>query len=289
MTRFRDADVIIDVENGLPYFSPLWRRRPSLCLVHHVHTDQWHLTASPVRWLSACQAVERRVMPAIYRNRIFVAVSNSTAENLIAIGVPKDHIRVIESGVDIPLVPAAEQSKTTLRFPQSPVVRHKRVDLLLDSWAIASQEIPGAGLIIAGDGPEIGEPARESGDHPSSGNRRMCFRRNEATPASRGRHCEHGVPRRMGTVDHGLPAAGTPALAVDAPGIRDTVIDDVTGVLVRQFRGRVGVRLAIAWIRFSADGERRERLGGARRRAEQFGWDQTIDRWQSVLEAGHHD
>ena len=40
-TRFRRADVVIDVENGLPYFSPFWRRSPSLCLVHHVHTDQW--------------------------------------------------------------------------------------------------------------------------------------------------------------------------------------------------------------------------------------------------------
>ena len=52
--RFRDADIVIDVQNGMPYFSPLWRRRPSVCVVHHVHTDQW-----ATRFAAGC-----RVLPA---------------------------------------------------------------------------------------------------------------------------------------------------------------------------------------------------------------------------------
>ena len=39
-TRLRRADILIDVSNGVPFFSPLWRRRPSVCLALHYHGDQ---------------------------------------------------------------------------------------------------------------------------------------------------------------------------------------------------------------------------------------------------------
>src|SRR5687768_14743078 len=38
---FRDVDLVVDVANGMSYMTPLWRRRPSVCFVNHVHTDQW--------------------------------------------------------------------------------------------------------------------------------------------------------------------------------------------------------------------------------------------------------
>src|ERR1700722_6440808 len=60
--NFRDADVVVDVENGVPFFSPIWRRGPVLCLVHHVHGPQWRLhfnrVVAQVGW-----ALERWAMP----------------------------------------------------------------------------------------------------------------------------------------------------------------------------------------------------------------------------------
>src|SRR5438105_10217106 len=49
LSRHRDADVVVDVENGVPFFSPFYRRRPLLCFVNHVHAEQWKmLFPSPV-------------------------------------------------------------------------------------------------------------------------------------------------------------------------------------------------------------------------------------------------
>ena len=45
--RFRDWDLVVDVENGVPFFSPLWRKGPVVCLVHHVHVDQWSMYFAP--------------------------------------------------------------------------------------------------------------------------------------------------------------------------------------------------------------------------------------------------
>src|SRR5579862_1322538 len=78
---YRRWDLVVDVSNGLPYFAPLWRRGPSLCFVHHVHTDQWRERFAPPI-ATMLRSIERAGVPAVYRNRLFVAVSDSTASAL---------------------------------------------------------------------------------------------------------------------------------------------------------------------------------------------------------------
>src|SRR5207253_2082911 len=73
----RDVDLVVDVANGMPFFASLWRRRPTLCLVNHVHTQQWGLWLSPAM-ASFGRMIERQAMPWAYRGHLFVAVSQST-------------------------------------------------------------------------------------------------------------------------------------------------------------------------------------------------------------------
>jgi glycosyltransferase involved in cell wall biosynthesis len=282
--RLRRADVLIDVENGLPYFSPLWRRKPSLCLVHHVHTDQWG-DRFPGPVAAACRVIENRVMPAVYRNRMFVAVSESTADDLWDIGVPRSHIRTIESGVDLPVAGTAERSEEPLFISLNRLVPHKRVDLLLKAWALAAGRIPGR-LMVLGDGPELAHLRHSAANLP----------RVEVT----GRVSEEVKNRLLAeawgivsTAHHegwGMSimeaaAAETPALAIDAPGIRDAIVDGVTGVLVRAPQSELPAAFADALVSFASDVDGRKRLGvAARERAVQFSWERTIDRWEDILE-----
>src|SRR3982750_2866112 len=37
----RDADVALEVVNGIAFFTPLWLRKPRVTLVHHVHRDHY--------------------------------------------------------------------------------------------------------------------------------------------------------------------------------------------------------------------------------------------------------
>ena len=37
----RDADVVLEVINGIAFFTPLWLRAPRVALVHHVHQDHY--------------------------------------------------------------------------------------------------------------------------------------------------------------------------------------------------------------------------------------------------------
>ena len=59
-------DVVVDVQNGIPFASTWAGRTPVVVLVHHVHREQWPVVYGPVRsrigwWL------ESRLAPRVYR------------------------------------------------------------------------------------------------------------------------------------------------------------------------------------------------------------------------------
>ena len=62
----RDWDLLVDTENGLPYFSPLWRNKPILACVYHVHSEQWSQRFSPPV-ATIGRFVESKIMPIVYR------------------------------------------------------------------------------------------------------------------------------------------------------------------------------------------------------------------------------
>ena len=43
----RDADVVLEVVNGITFLTPLWLRKPRVTLVHHIHRDHYVDRARP--------------------------------------------------------------------------------------------------------------------------------------------------------------------------------------------------------------------------------------------------
>jgi glycosyltransferase involved in cell wall biosynthesis len=284
MTRFRRADVVIDVENGVPYFAPLWRRRPKLCLVHHVHTDQW-ATRFPNAVAAALQWLESRVMPRVYRRCRFVAVSESTSIALQAIGVKAEQICVIEHGTPAPLPGTQPKAASPTFLCLSRLVPHKRVDVVLEAWRSVVNQLPGR-LLIAGDGPELEAIRRQARDiagvevvgRVSEEEKYRLLR--EAWALVCASHHEG-----WGMTILEAASVGTPSLAIAAPGVRDAVIDGVTGVLVPgQPDGHLPAALAHAWVEFASDEHALTAMGeAARKRAEGMDWATAVDRWASLV------
>ena len=285
LSRFRDADVVIDAENGFPYFSPLWRRRPSICLVYHVHTDQWE-TRFPRQVAAWCRAIEAQLMPMVYRNRTFVAISRSTADALVDIGVRESAIKVIEPGIDVPTGPVPTKSEEPLFLSLNRLVPHKRIDLLLEAWKVAATTTPGR-LVVVGDGPELGDLRRLASDIPRVEVRGRVNEEEKQELLARAWavvSAAHHEGWGMSVME--AAALGTPAVAVEARGIRDAIIDGATGILVRvRDEAEIPQAFAEAMIDLVKDDERRRVLGRcAQRRARDFGWDLFVERWEAVLE-----
>jgi glycosyltransferase involved in cell wall biosynthesis len=273
--RFQESDVLVDVENGIPFFSPLWRRGPVVCLVHHIHQDQWKLRfPTPLAVLG--RVLEERAMPLVYRRSLFLCVSPSTAFALSGIGVPTERIRVLPMGVDAGPV-SDQRSSTPLYLALGRLVPHKRLDLLLQIWEQVRGRVGGR-LVIAGEGPERQRIESLAGDGVEVVGRVSDAEKRELL--SRAWLLVHSAFQEgWGIVVTEAAAAGTPTLAFDVPGVRDAVHDGETGVLAR-----TEAEFAGEWISLAADRWRRERMGAAaRRHAEGISWSDTVDTFLGVL------
>jgi glycosyltransferase involved in cell wall biosynthesis len=271
----RAADVVVDVSNGIPYFSPLWQRAPVVCLVHHVHTAQWRMSFGPPmaavgRWL------ESRVVPRVYARSRFVAVSDSTRQALIGLGVDDRHVTTIEMGTRRPPIESARS--TVPRFlVLGRLVPHKRVALALDMWERVRPRTAGS-LVVVGDGPELGRLRAMAGaDVEFTGYLDDAAKWRELAVATLLVHPAHH--EGWGTVIMEAAAAGVPTVGFDVAGVRDSIVDGTTGILTVDEGAFVD-----AWIRLASDEGTRSRMGAAAQaRATSFDWDDAVDAFERVL------
>jgi glycosyltransferase involved in cell wall biosynthesis len=274
LRNYRDTDLIVEVCNGMPFLAPLWSRRPVLCLVNHVHTDLW-----PIRFRPPVSTVgrniERVVLPWVHRRNLFLTVSASTAENLRQMKVGRDRIRQICNGVQEP-DPPTPRSPDPLFLAIGRLVDYKRLDLLLRLWDRV-RHVVGGKLVIAGDGPE--RPRLEALAGPGveftgwvseqDKHRLLCSAWLLMHPA---------LIEGWGIVVSEAAIRGTPAVAFDVPGLRDSVVHGQTGMLVH-----TEGQFASAWASLAINERRREQLGReARTRALRLHWSAAVEGFAEV-------
>jgi glycosyltransferase involved in cell wall biosynthesis len=284
LRNFRDADLIVEVCNGMPFLAPLWSRRPVLCLVNHVHTELWSIRFRPPV-ATAGRNVERLVMPWVHRRNLFLTVSGSTAESLQRMRVGRDRIRQICNGVVEP-DPLTPRSPDPLFLAIGRLADYKRIDLLLRLWDRV-RHVVGGKLVVAGDGPErprlqaLAGPGVEFTGWVSEQekHRLLCSAWLLIHPA---------LIEGWGLVVAEAAIRGTPAVAFDVPGLRDSVVHGQTGMLVR-----TEGQFASVWASLAINERRRERLGrAARTRALRLHWSAAVEGFADVAEeaikrAGH--
>jgi glycosyltransferase involved in cell wall biosynthesis/SAM-dependent methyltransferase len=279
----RDADLIVDVVNGMPYFTPLWWNRPRLCLVHHVHGEQWkHYFPAAVAGVGSF--VERRLMPRAYRNTNVIAISDSTRTSLQDIGFRPDRIHLMHSGLDDDLFdePVPERAEPMfLAFGR--LAPNKGFDRLLDLWEQVRPQTGGT-LVIAGDGPERERLLARAGAGVEFTGRVSEERKRELLGSAWLLvHTAH--QEGWGLVIMEAAAAQTPSVAFDVVGVRDAIVDGVTGVLAPDADA-----FAREWVTLTEEHDRRQRLGlQARARAGEFTWDATIDAFLKAAAAAGAD
>jgi len=272
--HFRNYDLIVEVCNGMPFLAPLWCRRPVLCLVNHMHTELWPIRFRPP-FSTAGRSIERVVMPWAHRGNLFLTVSASTAEALQRIGVGQDRIRQICNGVEAP-DPPTPRSPDPLFLAIGRLADYKRLDLLLRLWDRV-RHVVGGTLVIAGDGPE--RPRLEALAGPGvvftgrvsdqEKHRLMCSAWLLLHPA---------LIEGWGIVVAEAAIRGTPAVAFDVSGLRDSVVHGQTGMLVR-----TEGQFASQWASLAIDRRRREQLGrAARTRALQLHWSAAVEGFAEV-------
>ena len=158
----RPGDALVEIWNGMPFFSPLWYRGPRMVFLHHVHAEMWGMVLPPAL-ARLGDAVERRLAPPVYRNSRVVTLSESSRREIEEmLGLRPECITVAPPGVDARFTPgpAAQRSPVPLVVAVGRLVPVKRLDVLLRALARVKKEQPALEAVILGEGYE--RPALES-------------------------------------------------------------------------------------------------------------------------------
>ncbi|MEI2775858.1 MAG: glycosyltransferase family 4 protein [Tetrasphaera sp.] len=278
------ADVVVDIQNGVPFLSPLGGRSRVVNLVHHVHKEQWPVVLGP-RAASVGWWLESQVAPRVYRNTTYVTVSPATRRELAGLGVAPERTEIIFNGTDVVRDDGIERSPTPSIIVLGRLVPHKRVELAIDALAKLATERPGLRMQIVGSGwwkPRLEEYAEAAGvtdlitftDHVSEAEKHRLLAQAWvlALPSLKEGWglavVEAGV--------HGTPAVGFR----DAGGVQDSIRDGETGLLCEE--GIEAFTAALA--RFLDDEQLRTRLSAnVHEWVARFRWEETIDAWERLL------
>lgn len=275
-----DADVVLEVINGIAFFTPIWLRKPRVALVHHVHR-RMYVEELGRRGAIAAWLLETIPLRLLYRGTPFLTISHSARRDLIGVGVPGDDIHVTYLGVEPEQFHRGERSPTPLLLYLGRLKQYKRIENVLD----VLEAIPEAELEIAGAGSH--RPALEAeiarrglGDRA----RLLGFVDELEKPVLYGRAwvalTASSAEGWCLTVTEAA-ACGTPSAALRVGGLPESIVDGETGMLADDVPELTGKVRDIV-----EHPDLRDRLGDAAEvRARSLTWENTAERSLDVLGA----
>jgi glycosyltransferase involved in cell wall biosynthesis len=275
----RDADVVVEVINGITFLTPLWLRKPRVGMLHHVHRELF-LQEYPRTGELLFRLLERWPLRLLYRRTPFLTISHSAREDLVREGIPRENITVEYLGVD------QDQFRRVERAPEPRLVfvgrlkAYKRVEVLFD----VLEAVPGTVLDVVGEGDHRSDLEAEierrglgdrvvmhgyvDGDRKAELYGRAWV--NLTASASEG--------WSLTVMEAAL--CGTPSAALAVGGLWESVVHGETGFLAHDT-----AELAERVRELVEDRELRERFGdAAERRARTFTWDRSAKAFLEVLE-----
>lgn len=273
----RPFDLLVEDINKIPLATPRWGGPPVVALVPHLFGGTaFQELAAP---LASAVWLAERPLGRVYRGTPFEAISLSTADDLAQRGIRRESVAVIYPGIDTvgytpdPRVRAPEPVFSYL----GRLKRYKGVHHVVRAFAALGH--PTATLEIAGAGDyrpalerlaaslDLGERVRFLG-RISEAEKRQLLRRAWALLFA-------SPKEGWGITNLEAAASGTPVVASNSPGIRESVRDGETGYLVPHGDPRA---MAEAMGRLATDRALVDRLGTqARRFAETFTWERAAE------------
>lgn len=145
-------DVIIDSENGIPFFTPLYAREKVFLLIHHVHQEVFRKSlVPPLSWFASF--LEKRLMPLVYRKIEVITVSPSSKAEILLHKLTKKEPHVVYNGVDLSKCVPGQKSKTPLVLYLGRLTTAKSVHVLIRAAVEVIASVPKVKFVVAGDGP----------------------------------------------------------------------------------------------------------------------------------------
>ena len=289
LIRENDYDLLIEDINKIPFYTPLYVSRKKikrLVVIPHLFATTVFHEVNAV--LASYVFVAEMPFVRMYRGCPFNVISESTAEDMVKRGIPREDISIIHCGIDRQLyahdisVPKYDQP-TVLYLGR--LKKYKSVQHLISAFVEVKKAVPNARLMIVGDGdykPALEQQAATLGLQadvefpgfvPTADKVDRMRRAHVAVLPS--------VKEGWGLTNIEANSVGTAVVAADSPGLRDSVKDGETGFLYEY--GNI-TEFAEKLITILTDESLRMKLEtGALAWAERFNWDSAGKKFEQLI------
>lgn len=258
--------LIIDEFNGIGFFTFFIKN--SILLIHQLYEEFWiaqmGIFGIPFKFIE-------KFLLRLYKEKPAITVSNSTAEDLKKLGFREIHI--IHNGLDIEPLPQQPQKNNVLSLVYlGRLKKTKNPEDAIKAFLIIKKSIPDVKLNILGEGPlmeTLKIKYREQKD---------LFFKGYVDNLEKFSILEKShfllvpsIREGWGQVVIQANAMGTPAIGYNVSGLRDSIVDGITGMLVKDYK-----EMAEVIIKLWQDKERyNEMTKKSIEWAKNFSWERT--------------
>ena len=279
----KNTDFILDEENGIPFFTPLFSRKRKIMLLHHVHKDMW-FKQFPFPISVVGHFLESFIMPIVYRNVKVVTVSPSSLIDLKDIGFREKNVFLAYNSIPDRVGPKFEKDKDPLISYVGRVKAYKRIEISIRAFRQVLKKFPKAKLIIGGGGDHVDmlkalvkklnlEDSVDILGFVSERKKWEILQRSWVftMPSMR---------EGWGITIMEAASCGTPTLGFNVMGVRDSVRNGVTGILCNS--EEIFTKSLVGLIE---DKNLRKKLGeNALKWETLFTWKNTADIFEDLIE-----
>jgi len=283
--RFRkNYDVIIDSENGIPFFTPLFSTKPVILLIHHVHQEVFiEYMKFPFSYIG--RFIEGKIMPFVYKNHTVITVSQSSKDEIVNFGIAKEkNIHIVNPGVQF-----YRHRKVKTKNPSfvylGRLKPYKNIDTAIKAFSIVNKIYKNSQLFVVGDGEsrlELENLTKRLGLE-----KKVTFFGKVSEKEKIKILAKSWIAIQPSTVEGwGITVieanmCGVPVVATDTNGLRDSIVNGKTGVL---FKLRSSRELANIILRLTKKRNERKLMSQqAVIWSKQFEWDNSSDRFLSII------
>lgn len=235
-------DLVIDQFHGIPFFTPLYIRSKKIAFIHEVAKEIWKLNPwpKPFNLIPSIFGVffEEWIFRIFYKSIPFLTVSNSTKKDLIDWGIPKNNITVVLNGVSKPHTSKRKKQTTKTILYLGALASDKGIFDAIAVFSELFQMDPNYQFWIAGKGDDkitnsLKEMVEKKGMQRCTKFWGYVDENKKADLLSSAHILIHpSVREGWGLTVIEAASFGTPSVAFNVPGLRDSIKNGVTGALV---------------------------------------------------------
>lgn len=235
-----EYDLIVDQFHGIPFFTPLYTKPKKLAFIHEVAKEVWSLNelVQPINYLVAFlgKSLEPLIFK-LYKNTNFMTVSESTKKDLQEWGIKEKNIFVIHNGINIPQQISIEKELNKTLIYLGALTRDKGIERAIEVFSFVNKKVSGLHFWVVGKSEKqvlqkVKTKVIEAGlddivkffGYVDEKKKFELLKRAHLL-------INTSIREGWGLVVIEAAAMGTPTIAFDVPGLRDSIINGKTGVI----------------------------------------------------------